>query len=193
MFVKSPNYLEVTESEIWVLTFKWISFIKLGMFRDCANKRPLTYSNLIWVGVEREVSEISALTCRIKRQQDNYKPPDISTKHLLCPPLLLQDLLLKMGGVLLTIPTCGCWDCGRCTGPAAPLRCDVDAVEHARCQAPQGVRLRAARDKLLSPVAVSGNVDQSERVQLGQGALPPQRHSGLRHFCNCQVLGTIQS
>ena len=97
-----------------------------------------------------------------------------------------------MEDVFFTVLTCGCGDGGWCTGPAAPLSSDADGVQHARCQAPQGVRLRTAWDHILNPVAVSGNIDQSVGVQFGQGALPLQHDSGLCHLCNSQILGSIQ-
>lgn len=101
------------------------------------------------------------------------------------------SLLLRLRCVFALL-TCGCWDGGGCTGPAAPLGGDADGVKHAWCKAPQGVRLGATWDHFLSLVTISRYINQPEGVQFGHRAFPLQHHGGLCHLCNSQVLRTIQ-
>lgn len=91
---------------------------------------------------------------------------------------------MRMWGVFFSVLTCWCWDGGGCTGPAAPLCSDADYVQHTRCKAPQGVRLWATWNHLLSLVAISRHINQSEGVQFGQGAFPLQHHGGLCRLGN---------
>lgn len=90
------------------------------------------------------------------------------------------------------MPTCGYEDGGRLAALAAPLSSDAEGVQHTRRQAPQGVRLGARRDLLLGLVAVRRHVDHSEKVELGQRALPLQHQRGFLHLGGRQVLGSVQ-
>lgn len=112
--------------------------------------------------------------------------------EFILPYLLKERGVCFSDDVSLRCPTCRYEDGGRQTGLAAPLSGDADGVQHTRRQAPQGVRLGARRDFLLGLVAVRRHVDDSENVELGQGALPLQHQHGFLHLGGRQFLGSVE-